>query len=91
MFHHDYLFPGVTNQGREGSETELFRQVLRGDNRSRARRGVPDRHRLPGVVTLHPDRLMPKRLQAIEQVSHGSDPSGRYGRPMSTHSPESVK
>jgi len=34
MFHYDYLFPGVTNQGREGSETELFRQVLRGDNRS---------------------------------------------------------
>jgi len=35
MFHHDYLFPGEINQGREGSETELFRQVLRGDNRSR--------------------------------------------------------
>ena len=34
MFDHDYLFPGVTNQGHEGSETELFRQVLRGDNRS---------------------------------------------------------
>jgi hypothetical protein len=34
MFHHDYLFPGVTNQGREGPETELFPQVLRGDNRS---------------------------------------------------------
>jgi len=50
MFDHDYLFPGVTNQGHEGSETELFRQVLRGDNRSRARCGVPDRHRLPGVV-----------------------------------------
>jgi len=37
MFHHDYLFPGVTNQGHEGSATEFFRHVLRGDNRSRAR------------------------------------------------------
>jgi hypothetical protein len=32
MFHHDYLFPGVTNQGRCRPEAEFFRQLLHGDN-----------------------------------------------------------
>jgi hypothetical protein len=33
MFHQDYLFTGATNQGHDGLEAELFRQLLHGDNR----------------------------------------------------------
>ena len=83
MFHHDYLFPGATNQGRRGLQAELFRRLLHGDNRPIAVGGV--RHvgiayRAWYFVLQSPNA---QRLQAIEQVSDGSDASGPYGRPMS--------
>jgi hypothetical protein len=83
MFHQDYLFTGATNQGHDGLEAELFRQLLHGENRSIAAGGV----RYIGIVyrawyfALQSPNA--QRLQAIEQVSDGSDASGPYGRPMS--------